>query len=44
MKHYSEDDLILYYYEERPRRADVTQHLDACEQCAAAYRELLESA
>ena len=40
MKHYTEEDLILYYYEERPRRADVQQHLDACEQCAAAYRDL----
>jgi hypothetical protein len=39
-KHYSEEDLILYYYEERPRSAGVTQHLDSCAQCAAAYREL----
>jgi hypothetical protein len=39
-KHYSEEDLILYYYEERPRRADIEQHLDSCTQCATAYREL----
>ncbi len=40
MKHYTEEDLILYYYEERPRRADMQAHLDACEPCAAAYRAL----
>jgi hypothetical protein len=40
VKHYSEEDLILYYYEERPRAADVAQHLDRCGQCAAAYRQL----
>jgi len=43
VKHYSEDDLILHYYGERPRGADVEQHLDGCEQCAAAYRELATS-
>ncbi len=40
MKHYSEDDLILYYYEERARRGDIQRHLDACETCAARYRDL----
>jgi hypothetical protein len=39
-RHYSEEDLILYYYEERPRSADIEQHLDSCGQCAAAYRDL----
>jgi hypothetical protein len=39
-KHYNEDDLILYYYEERPRTGDIQAHLDICEQCAAAYRKL----
>ena len=39
-RHYSEEDLILYYYEERPRSADIQQHLDSCGQCAAAYRDL----
>ena len=39
-KHYSEEDLILYYYGERPRRAEVERHLDSCAQCAAAYRDL----
>ena len=40
VKHYTEEDLILYYYEERPRRADMQAHLDACEPCAAAYHAL----
>ena len=39
-KHYSEDDLILYYYEERPRRGDIKSHLDSCDKCASAYRTL----
>lgn len=39
-RHYSEDDLILYYYEERPRSGDIQAHLDTCEPCASAYREL----
>ena len=39
-KHYTEDDLILYYYEERPRSGGLQAHLDACEQCGSAYREL----
>ena len=40
-RHYSEEDLILYYYEERPRSAGIQQHLDSCGQCAAAYRDLV---
>ena len=40
MKHYTEEDLILYYYNERGRSTDVEVHLDGCETCAAAYREL----
>ena len=40
MKHYTEEDLILYYYEDGPRRTDVRTHLDACEPCASAYRAL----
>ena len=39
-KHYTEDDLILYFYEERPRAGDVQAHLDSCEPCATAYRDL----
>jgi len=40
VKHYTEEDLILYYYDERARRTDVERHLDECETCAAAYRAL----
>ena len=40
MKHYTEEDLILYYYNERGHSTDVEVHLDRCETCAAAYREL----
>jgi hypothetical protein len=44
VKHCSEEDLILYYYEERPRRAlasrTIQTHLDACGSCASAYRDL----
>jgi hypothetical protein len=40
MKHYTEEDLILYYYNERGRSTDVEVHLDRCETCAATYREL----
>jgi hypothetical protein len=39
-KHYSEEDLILYYYEERSRRGDIQSHLDICDECASAYRAL----
>lgn len=40
MTHYTEDDLILYYYGEARRRADIEQHLGACGACAATYRQI----
>ena len=41
MKHYSEEDLILHYYGEHGRRGSrIERHLDACADCAAAYRSL----
>ena len=40
MKHYSEDELTLYYYGEGRRRADVERHLDECSACAKCYREI----
>jgi hypothetical protein len=40
VKHYSEDDLTLYYYGEGRRRAEVERHLDACGPCASLYREI----
>jgi len=41
VKHYSEDDLTLYYYYgEGRRRADIERHLDDCAPCASLYREI----
>jgi hypothetical protein len=41
--HYSDDDLILYYYSEHQRPDAVEQHLADCRSCAAVYREIAES-
>jgi hypothetical protein len=38
--HYTEDDLILYYYGEHRRRVRVEQHLAECESCRARYGDL----
>jgi hypothetical protein len=40
VKHYSEDELTLYYYGEGRRRADIERHLDECAACATCYREI----
>jgi hypothetical protein len=40
MSHCSEDDLILYYYGEGRRRADIERHLEMCGPCAAAFRQI----
>jgi hypothetical protein len=40
VKHYSEEDLILYFYGEHRSRRDIEVHLDQCERCAADYRGL----
>jgi hypothetical protein len=40
VKHYTEDDLTLYYYGEGRRRADIERHLDDCAPCASLYREI----
>src|SRR5262249_53232027 len=40
VKHYSDDDLTLYYYGEARRPADIEQHLDHCAACAATYRAI----
>jgi len=39
-RHYSEDDLTLYFYGEGRRRADIESHLESCAQCAALYRDI----
>ncbi len=38
-RHYSDDDLVLFFYGEG-RRQQVQGHLDACAECAARYGEL----
>jgi hypothetical protein len=38
--HYSEDDLVLFFYGEGRRRPSVQVHLDNCAQCAALYAEI----
>ena len=40
MKHFSEDELTLYYYGEGRRRENVERHLDECAACAKVYREI----
>lgn len=40
MSHYTSDELTLYHYGEAPRRDRIEQHLQACESCAATYRDL----
>ena len=43
MTHYQEDDLILYYYSEGRRRADIERHLDECGACASTYRSIAQT-
>jgi len=43
MTHYQDDDLVLYYYGEGRRRADIDAHLGACADCAAAYRRIADT-
>ncbi len=43
MSHYTEDDLILYYYGEAGRRAAIDQHLASCSDCSTAYREIVST-
>jgi hypothetical protein len=40
VKHYSEDELTLYYYGEGRHRPNVERHLDECAACAKVYREI----
>jgi hypothetical protein len=39
-RHYSEDDLTLYYYGEGRRRDQIEQHLAGCPACASLYHEI----
>jgi hypothetical protein len=40
MRHYSEDELVLYHYGEGRNAAAVDEHLAACPACGAAYRSI----
>ena len=39
-RHYSEDDLTLYYYGEARRREAIERHLEGCSSCASLYRDI----
>jgi hypothetical protein len=39
-RHYSDDDLTLYYYGDGRRRDAIERHLASCASCAAAYRDI----
>jgi len=39
-RHYSEDDLTLYYYGEGRRRERIERHLADCSACASLYRDI----
>jgi hypothetical protein len=40
MKHLTQDDLVLYRYQESPDAAAVERHLEACRQCRDEYAAL----
>jgi hypothetical protein len=39
-RHYSDDDLTLYYYGEGRRREAIERHLAGCPACASLYRDI----
>ena len=39
-EHLTQDDLVLYRYQESPDAAAVERHLDACRQCRDEYAAL----
>jgi hypothetical protein len=41
--HYSEDDLILYYYGEHRRPGRIEQHLAECASCRSLYEDITAS-
>jgi hypothetical protein len=43
MRHYTEDDLILYHYGEAPRAHRVTAHLEVCDACRATYAAIVDT-
>jgi hypothetical protein len=43
MTHCTEDDLILHYYGEEPRRSAIRTHLARCPECSAAYSSIADT-
>ena len=43
MTHCTDDDLILHYYGEEPRRPAIDTHLARCSECSAAYRSIADT-
>ena len=40
MKHYTEEDLVLYYYRERDDALEIGAHLESCDECRARHAGL----
>lgn len=40
MRHYSEDELILYHYGEGRHRERIDEHLQGCDACGSTYRSI----
>jgi hypothetical protein len=43
MRHYSEDELVLYHYGESRKAVDIDEHLQTCPACSATYRSIAET-
>jgi hypothetical protein len=43
MRHYSEDELVLYHYGESRNAVDIDEHLTGCPACGATYRSIAET-
>src|SRR5438309_8032494 len=39
-RHFTEEELTLYYYGEARRREDIDAHLGTCTACATTYKEI----
>ena len=40
MRHYSDDELVLYHYGEGRHRVRIDEHLQTCAACAETYRQI----
>jgi hypothetical protein len=43
MRHYSDDELVLYHYGEGRHRVRIDQHLQTCPVCAESYRSIADT-